>query len=70
MQYLPGWTVQCLNPDCPARGSWLRIQDPDQETCKSCGGPLHNVPPPLPPPSRYRMRPRPLASYRPIGRPR
>ena len=25
MQYLPGWTVQCINPECLARGHWLRI---------------------------------------------
>ena len=68
MQYLPGWTVQCLNPDCPERGHWLRIQETSQESCRNCGGPLHNVPPPLSP--RFRMRSRPLASYRPMGRPR
>jgi hypothetical protein len=67
MQYLPGWTVQCLNPECPARGHWLRGQDLPQ-VCGSCGAPLHNVPPPLAP--RFRMRARPLASYRPMGRPR
>lgn len=68
MQYLPGWTVQCLNAECPARGHWLRVQDAPREFCSNCGAPLHNVPPPLA--SRFRMRPRPLATYRPIGRPR
>jgi hypothetical protein len=68
MQYLPGWTVQCLNPECAARGRWLRVQSAAQEICGSCGAPMHNVPPPLGP--RFRMRPRPLASYRPVGRPR
>ena len=24
MQYLPGLTVQCINPLCAARGRWLR----------------------------------------------
>jgi len=68
MQYQPGSTVQCLNPQCTARGLWLRVQGTPQENCSSCGGPLQNVPPPLGP--RFRMRPRPLASYRPLGRPR
>jgi hypothetical protein len=68
MQYLPGWTVQCLNPECPARGHWLRVQDIPQEQCSNCGLPLHNVPPPLAP--RFRMRPRLLGTYRPPGRPR
>jgi len=67
MQYLPGWTVQCLNPECPARGHWLRVESAPQEICSNCGAPLHRVPPPLGP--RFRMRPRPLAGYRP-GRPR
>jgi len=67
MQYLPGWRVQCLNPECAARGRWLRVQEA-QEICASCGAPLHNVPPPLAP--RFRMRPRPLTSYRPVLRPR
>jgi hypothetical protein len=67
MQYLPGWTVQCLNPECAARGHWLRVQEA-QEICVNCGAPLHNVPPPLAP--RFRMRPRPLTGYRPALRPR
>jgi hypothetical protein len=66
MQYLPGWTVQCLNPECAARGHWLRVQTAPQEICRHCGSPLHNVPPPLGP--RFRMRTRALASYRRIGR--
>jgi len=68
MQYLPGWTVQCLNPECSERGHWLRVQESLAENCGRCGAPLHNVPPPLAP--RFRMRPRPLASYRPAARPR
>ena len=24
MQFLPGFTVQCINPQCEARGRWLR----------------------------------------------
>ena len=66
MQYLPGWTVQCLNSECVARGHWLRVEGRSQEACSGCGGPLQNVPPPLGP--RLRTRPRPLASYRPMGR--
>jgi hypothetical protein len=68
MQHLPGQTVQCLNPDCSARGHWLRLQETSEEHCIHCGAPLHNVPPPLAP--RMRMRPRPLAAYRPALRPR
>jgi hypothetical protein len=68
MQHLPGFTVQCLNPGCPARGHWFRVQAAPQEFCGNCGGPLQNVPPPLAP--RFRMRPRPFASHRPMGRPR
>jgi hypothetical protein len=68
MQYLPGSTVQCLSPGCPARGHWLRVEGTQQEICSNCGAPLHNVPPPLPP--RFRMRPRPLSAYRPSFRPR
>jgi hypothetical protein len=67
MQYLPGWTVQCLNPECTARGQWLRIVDAPQEICRNCGAPLHNVPPPLSP--RFRMRARSLANHRSLGRP-
>ena len=67
MQYLPGWTVQCLNPECLARGQWLRVQSVTQDQCSNCGQPLQNVPPPLGP--RFRMRPRPLTTYRPL-RPR
>jgi hypothetical protein len=48
------------------RGHWLRAQDAPQEICRSCGAPLHNVPPPLAP--RFRMRARTLANYRPMGR--
>jgi len=24
MQYLPGFTVQCINVQCEARGQWMR----------------------------------------------
>lgn len=68
MQYLPGWTVQCINPDCSARGHWLRITGVSTDLCSNCGAPLHNVPPPLPP--RPRLRPRPLGGFRPPFRPR
>lgn len=68
MQYLPGWTVQCLNQACPARGQWLRLEGTPREFCSNCGQSLHNVPPPLAP--RFRMRPRPLSTYRPSFRPR
>ncbi len=63
MDYLPGWTVQCINPECDARGHWLRVHEPHPDLCACCGAPLANVPPPLAP--RLRMRPRPLAAYRP-----
>jgi len=66
MLTLAGGTVQCLNPECTARGRWLRLHDAPQECCNHCGAPLHSVPPPLPP--RYRMRARPMRSYRPLGR--
>ena len=67
VQYLPGWTVQCINPECAARGHWLRAGMSGGEFCSNCSAPLHNVPPPLAP--RLRMRPRSLGSYRPSGRP-
>jgi hypothetical protein len=67
MQYLPGWTVQCINPDCLARGHWLRVTASWPDSCSNCGSPLHNVPPPLSP--RFRMRPRTLGTYRPSRRP-
>ena len=66
VQYLPGWTVQCINPECAARGHWLRATDSGGELCSNCSAPLRNVPPPLGP--RLRMRPRSLGSYRPPGR--
>jgi len=68
VQYLPGWTVQCINPECQARGQWLRVDQMHSELCINCGAPLHRVPPPLGP--RLRLRPRTLGSYRPSGRPR
>jgi len=66
MQYLPGWTVQCINPECQARGHWLRIDVGRSDRCSNCGAPLHNVPPPLGP--RLRLHPRPLSAYRPSFR--
>ncbi|HEX8836068.1 MAG TPA: hypothetical protein VM709_02795 [Candidatus Sulfotelmatobacter sp.] len=73
MQYLPGLTVQCINPLCEARGHWLRadVAGPvaNDGRCLSCGEFLRNVPPPLGP--RLRMRPRLLATRPPLGpRPR
>jgi len=71
MQYLPGFTVQCINPLCEARGHWLRADSSapmigDDGRCPCCGDLLRTVPPPLSP--RFRMRPRPLTA-RPL-RPR
>ena len=66
MQYLPGWTVQCINPECAARGHWLRAGASGAEICSNCSAHLRNVPPPLGP--RLRLRPRSLGSYRPPGR--
>jgi hypothetical protein len=66
VQYLPGWTVQCINPECAARGHWLRAADAGGEICSNCSAPLRNVPPPISP--RLRMRPRSLGSYRPPSR--
>jgi len=63
---LPGWTVQCLNPECAARGRWLRVEDAPRDSCSSCGAPLQKVSPPLTP--RFRTRSGRLASYRPMGR--
>ena len=68
MQYMPGWTVQCINPDCLARGHWLRVDAVPDDCCSNCGAPMRNVPPPLGP--RLRLRPRSLGGYRPHGRPR
>ena len=71
MQYLPGFTVQCINPQCEARGQWLRADATrafsDEGRCPCCGDSLRNVPPPLGP--RFRMRPRPLTARPPL-RPR
>jgi hypothetical protein len=70
MQYLPGLTVQCINPLCEIRGHWLRVDVTgpvaNDGRCPCCGDFLRNVPPPLGP--RLRMRPRPLTT-RPL-RPR
>ena len=71
MQFLPGFTVQCINPQCSARGHWLRADATrvfcDEGRCPCCGDSLRNVPPPLGP--RFRMRPRPLTARPPL-RPR
>jgi len=71
MQFLPGFTVQCINPQCEARGHWLRADATrafsDEGRCPCCGESLRNVPPPLGP--RFRMRPRPLTARPPL-RPR
>ena len=68
MQYLPGFTVQCINPLCDARGHWLRADATgpiaDDGRCPCCGDFLRNVPPPLSP--RFRMRPRPLTARPPL----
>jgi hypothetical protein len=68
MQHLPGETVQCVNPECSARGRWVRVQDQPQEVCRDCGVAVHPVHPPLAP--RMRLRARPTPAYRPMGRPR
>jgi len=69
MQYLPGLTVQCINPFCEARGHWLRADATTplgiEGRCPCCGDFLRNVPPPL---GRLRIRPRSLTA-RPL-RPR
>ncbi len=71
MQYLPGFTVQCINPLCEARGQWMRaditVPTPNDGHCPCCGNYLRNVPPPLGP--RFRMRPRSLTARPPL-RPR
>ena len=73
MQYLPGFTVQCINPLCEARGQWMRADitapTPNDGHCPCCGDYLRNVPPPLGP--RFRMRPRSLTARPPLrARPR
>jgi hypothetical protein len=64
MQYMPGFTVQCINPSCEARGQWMRadftVPTPNDGHCPCCGDFLQNVPPPLGP--RLRLRPRPLTA--------
>jgi hypothetical protein len=71
MQYLPGFTVQCINTLCEARGHWMRadVMAPtnNEGRCPCCGDFLQNVPPPLGP--RFRMRPRVFAARPPL-RPR
>ena len=70
MHYLPGFTVQCINPFCDARGHWLRADATRavgmEGLCPNCGEPLRNVPPPL---GRLRIRPRALTARAPL-RPR
>ena len=50
MQYLPGFTVQCINAQCDLRGHWLRADATgliiDSGRCPCCGDVLRNVPPP------------------------
>jgi hypothetical protein len=71
MQHLPGETVQCVNPECTARGRWVRVQEQPLERCLDCGVEVHSVHPPLAPQAlRMRMRARPQRAYRPMGRPR
>src|SRR5258708_499075 len=71
MQYLPGFTVQCINPQCEARGHWLRADATaplgGDGHCPCCGDFLRNVPPPLGP--RFRMRPRSLTARPPLRPP-
>src|SRR5260370_18275431 len=71
MQFLPGFTVQCINPQCEARGHWLRadVTAPlgGDGHCPCCGDFLRNVPPPLGP--RFRMRPRSLTPPPPLPPP-
>jgi hypothetical protein len=54
MQYLPGFTVQCINAQCEARGQWMRadatVPMGNDGLCPCCGDLLRNVPP---------LRPRP-----------
>ena len=68
MQYMPGFTVQCINPQCEARGHWLRADFTtplgSDGHCPCCGDFLRNVPPPLAP--RFRMRPRSLTARLPL----
>lgn len=71
MQYLPGFAVQCINPQCDVRGHWMRADAAgplamNEGRCPGCGSLLQAVPPPLGP--RFRMRSRPLTG-RPL-RPR
>jgi hypothetical protein len=67
MSFMPGSTVQCVNPHCETRGHWLRAETVNSEHCPTCGESLRHVPPPLAP--RPHFRPRPLAA-RPSLRPR
>ena len=71
MQFMPGFTVQCINAQCEARGQWMRadVTAPvgNDGRCPCCGDFLRNVPPPLGP--RFRMRPRALTARPPL-RPR
>jgi len=67
MPSMPGSTVQCLNPQCAARGLWLRAELVGTEICPTCGEALRHVPPPLM--QRHPLRPRPLPPRPPL-RPR
>lgn len=67
MAFMPGSTLQCINPLCEARGHWLRADLVPSEHCPTCGESLRYVPPPLA--IRPRFRPR-LIAPRPPLRPR
>lgn len=67
MPFMPGYTVQCVNPLCEAKGHWMRAELIGSERCPTCGESLRHVPPPLM--ARHHLRPRPLAP-RPPHRPR
>jgi hypothetical protein len=67
MSFMPGSTVQCMNPRCETRGHWLRAELIGSEQCPNCGASLRYVPPPLSP--RPHFRSRPLAARAPL-RPR
>jgi hypothetical protein len=64
MSFLPGSTVQCINPNCEARGRWVRAEQVSSERCPSCGESLRHVRPPLAP--RHHFRPRPVAPRPPL----
>jgi uncharacterized protein (DUF983 family) len=67
MAFMPGSTMQCINPLCQNRGHWLRADLAPSEQCPACGESLRHVPPPLMPRPRFRPR---LLAPRPSLRPR